>query len=65
MLVLGTSGEVQPAAMMPVIAKDTGAIIVEINPDSTALTQTVSDYLIKGKAGEVMNRIIAELEKIL
>jgi hypothetical protein len=31
----------------------------------TALTATVSDYLIKGKAGEVLNRILAELEKIL
>ena len=65
MLVLGTSAEVQPAAMMPVIAKDTGATIIEINPQSTALTAAVSDYLIKGKAGEVMNRIVAELEKIL
>jgi NAD-dependent deacetylase len=65
MLVLGTSAEVQPAAMMPVIAKDTGATIIEINPQSTALTATVSDYLIKGSAGEVMNRIIAELEQII
>jgi hypothetical protein len=29
------------------------------------LTATVSDYLIKGKAGEVMNRMIAELEQII
>ena len=65
MLVLGTSAEVQPAAMMPVIAKNTGATIIEINPQSTALTAAVSDYLIKGKAGEVMNRIIAELERII
>jgi hypothetical protein len=62
---VGTSAEVQPAAMMPVIAKDTGATIIEINPQSTALTGTVSDYLIKGKAGEVMNHIIEELEKIV
>ena len=65
MLVLGTSAEVQPAAMMPVIAKNAGATIIEINPQSTALTGTVSDYLIKGKAGEVMNRIIAELKKLI
>ena len=65
MLVLGTSAEVHPAAMMPLIAKDSGATIIEINPQSTALTGTVSDYLINGKAGEVMNLIIAELEQIL
>jgi NAD-dependent deacetylase len=43
MLVLGTSAEVQPAAMMPVMAKDSGATIIEINPQSTLLTGTVSD----------------------
>jgi NAD-dependent deacetylase len=62
MLVIGTSAVVQPAAMMPVHAKHTGAKIVEINPDKTPLTLETSDYLIEGKAGDVMNRIILELE---
>jgi NAD-dependent deacetylase len=65
MLVVGTSAVVQPAALMPVIAKETGAKVIEINPESTPLTGAISDYLIQGKAGDVMNRIIAELEKIL
>jgi len=65
MLVVGTSAVVQPAALMPVIAKETGAKVVEINPERTPLTGDISDYLIKGKAGVVMNRIIAELVKIL
>lgn len=65
MLVVGTSAVVQPAALMPVIAKESGAKIVEINPESTPLTAEISSYLIKGKAGDVMNRIIADLEKII
>lgn len=65
MLVVGTSAVVQPAALMPVIAKEAGAKVIEINPERTPLTGDISDYLIKGKAGVVMNRIIAELEKIL
>jgi NAD-dependent deacetylase len=62
MLVVGTSAVVQPAALMPVIAKESGAKVVEINPERTPLTDEISDYLIKGGAGDVMSRIIAELE---
>ena len=64
MLVVGTSAVVQPAAMIPVIDKDNGAKIIEINPERTSLTDEISDYLIMGKAGEVMNRILAAMEKI-
>ena len=64
MLVVGTSAVVQPAAMIPVIAKDNGAKIVEINPERTPLTNEISDYLIMGRAGEVLNGIVAALEKI-
>jgi NAD-dependent deacetylase len=63
MLVVGTSAIVHPAALMPVIAKESGAKVVEINPEKTPLTADISNYLIMGKAGEVMNRIIEEMEK--
>ncbi len=65
MLVVGTSAVVQPAALMPVIAKDSGARVVEINPEKTPLTGEISDYLIMGGAGEVMNRIVEKLEQML
>jgi NAD-dependent deacetylase len=65
MLVIGTSAVVQPAAMMPVIAKESGAKVIEINPERTPLTGDISDYLIRGTAGDVMNRIMADLEKII
>jgi NAD-dependent deacetylase len=64
MLVIGTSAVVQPAAMMPVVAKESGAVIIEINPESTMLTGDISDYLIKGPAGAVMNDILALMEKM-
>lgn len=64
MLVVGTSAVVQPAAMIPVIAKDNGAKIIEINPERTPLTDEISDYLIMGKAGEAMNRIMAAMGNI-
>ena len=65
MLVIGTSAVVQPAALMPVVAKDSGAKVIEINPERTPLTGDISDYLIKGTAGDVMNRIMADLEKMI
>ena len=65
MLVIGTSAVVQPAALMPVVAKDSGAKVIEINPERTPLTGDISDYLIKGTAGDVMNRIIVDLEKMV
>jgi NAD-dependent deacetylase len=65
MLVIGTSAVVQPAAMMPVVAKESGAKVIEINPERTPLTGEISDYLIKGPAGDVMNGIMADLEKML
>ncbi|MGD2271059.1 MAG: NAD-dependent deacylase [Desulfobacterales bacterium] len=63
MLVIGTSAVIQPASWMPVIAKEAGAKVIEINPERTPLTETVSDYIILGKAGEVTNQIIGELEQ--
>jgi NAD-dependent deacetylase len=62
MLVIGASATVQPAALMPGYAKESGAKVVEINPEKTPLTLAISDYLIVGKAGEVMNRILLQLE---
>jgi NAD-dependent deacetylase len=64
MLVVGTSAVVHPAAYVPVMARDAGARIIEINPERTPLTGTISDYLIRGGAGEVMNALVSELERM-
>jgi len=62
MLTIGTSATVQPAAMMPQIAKRSGSIIIEINPEPTPLTDYVSDYFLKGQAGQIMNKLINEMK---
>lgn len=64
MLVIGTSAVIQPAASLPAIAKRAGATVIEINPEPTPITGIVSDYLIEGKAGEVLPRIVEAVEKI-
>lgn len=56
LLIVGTSGVVQPAASMGYIAKDTGAYIVEVNIEATPLTGMVDTSLF-GKAGEILPNI--------
>lgn len=63
MIVIGTSGVVQPAASLPFIAKQSaGAKIIEINPEITPIT-TISDVFLSGKAGEILPQIVKLLEK--
>ncbi|SCY50703.1 SIR2 family NAD-dependent protein deacylase [Desulfoluna spongiiphila] len=57
MLVVGTSAMVQPAAMMPVLAKQNGATVIEINPTPTPLTTGTSDIFLKGNAGPILTRL--------
>jgi len=65
MLVIGTSAVVQPAAFMPVIARQSGAIVIEINSEPTPLTQTTSKFLVQGKAGDTVSRIADEVERMM
>ncbi|MBE7414013.1 MAG: NAD-dependent deacylase [Deltaproteobacteria bacterium] len=57
MLVVGTSGVVQPAASFATRAKDAGAFVIEINPETTPLSGRV-DAVIQGRAGEMLPRLI-------
>jgi NAD-dependent deacetylase len=63
MFIVGTSAVVQPAASLPLAAKQAGGTIIEINPEPTPLTPYV-DYSFRGKAGEVLPAIDEELSKI-
>ncbi len=51
LLVVGTSALVQPAASLPLLAKRSGAFLIEVNPEATPLSTWV-DWPIRGKAGE-------------
>jgi NAD-dependent deacetylase len=53
MLVVGTSGMVEPAASLPRLARGSGAAIVEVNVERTPLTQ-LAEVSIRGQSGEVL-----------
>ncbi len=60
MFVVGTSALVYPAASLPLTALRAGATVVEINPESTPLSSSVS-ISIRGSAGEILPEIAAAL----
>jgi NAD-dependent deacetylase len=60
MLVIGTSGEVQPAASLPGVARRAGALVVEINPDATPISR-LAQIALRGPAGAIMPRIVAAM----
>jgi NAD-dependent deacetylase len=58
LLVVGTSAEVYPAAALPMYAHASGATVVEINPNATALSDR-ADYVLRGPAGAILPALVA------
>lgn len=59
-LSIGTSGLVHPAASLPYYALQTGATLVEINPDETPLTPNAT-YALHGPSGQVLPELLRHL----
>jgi NAD-dependent deacetylase len=80
MLICGTSVVVYPFANLPrmaryhsrrfiagldVVGYTSNVKIIEVNADPTPLTQEgISDYLIQGKTGEILPRMVEEVKKV-
>jgi NAD-dependent deacetylase len=58
MLVVGTSGLVQPIGSLPLVAHQRGAVIVEVNPNPSEITP-VARWHLAGPSGEILPRIVA------
>jgi NAD-dependent deacetylase len=56
-LVVGTSGLVQPAASLPLVARRAGAFVAEINPQATPLSGEV-DLVVTGTAAEILPALL-------
>ena len=60
MLLVGTSGTVNPAARLPLVAKERGATLVEVNPEATSLTSWC-DIVLTGPADAILPQLLDSL----
>lgn len=58
LLVVGTSGVTQPVASLPYLARERGALIIEVNPEATPITPLARVHL-AGPSGVILPRLLA------
>lgn len=59
-LSVGTSAIVQPAAGLIDLARQSGALLVEINPERTSIS-THADFMLQGTAGQLLPALVNAL----
>ncbi len=62
MFVVGTSLAVSPANMLPVYAKQNGAIMVEVNPEETPMSKTM-DLSVRSTSAKVLPELLSIVSK--
>jgi NAD-dependent deacetylase len=62
-LVIGTTGEVYPAAYLPVEAKANGKKIIEINITFSQFTSEITDVFLQGTASQMMTQLNQWIKK--
>ncbi|MFZ5980153.1 MAG: SIR2 family NAD-dependent protein deacylase [Candidatus Zixiibacteriota bacterium] len=60
-LLIGTTGEVMPAAFIPPLAKQNGALIIEMNVEKSNYTDRITDIFLQAKATEAMTVLLKAL----
>lgn len=60
LIVAGTSAVVQPSASFPIMARERGATVLEVNMEPTPISSLVNASLF-GKAGELLPQLVASL----
>jgi len=58
---VGTSAVVHPAASLPLVAKRSGAFVVEVNLEPTEISHLVDETLL-GKSGEILPYLVKSLK---
>lgn len=61
-VVAGTSGIVQPAASLPLLALERGTPLIEVNPEETGISE-VMDYCLRGASGELLPALAAAVDQ--
>jgi NAD-dependent deacetylase len=64
LLIIGTSAVVSPFNILPRVAKQGGAKIVEINLERTILTDHITDIFLQGKASERVSEVVSAVKQL-
>ncbi|EMY79048.1 transcriptional regulator, Sir2 family [Leptospira weilii serovar Ranarum str. ICFT] len=64
LLIIGTSGAVSMPVYLAEIAQESGALLIEINPEKSSFSSSV-DLFLKGKSGEILPELVNEIIQIL
>jgi len=60
-ILIGTTGEIMPASLIPYEAKKNNKKIIEINIEPSNYTYSITDIFLKGKATEVMPALLDKM----
>ena len=63
MLIVGTSAVVYPAASFPLVVKQRGGTLIEVNPMRSELT-SLCDISIRAPSGEALPKLVSALRKL-
>ena len=63
MIVVGTSAIVYPAASLPLIVKDRGGVMIEVNPLESEMSE-ICDVVVRASSGEAMPALVETLKKL-
>lgn len=62
MVIVGTAGQVMPACSLPLAAKEHGCKIIEVNPQKSAYTDTITDLYFPQQATEFFAALAQEMK---
>ncbi len=61
MLVIGSTGEIMPASMLPSMAGEKGATIIEVNVEPSNFSNSITDLFLQGKAAGILKELAQNL----
>jgi len=64
LLIIGTSAVVSPFNILPRLARQTGAKIIELNLERTVLTDSTTDIFLQGKATERVSQVVSAVKEL-
>src|SRR5206468_2216938 len=63
LLVVGTSGQVYPVANLPFIARESGAAVIDVNPDPSPISR-IAHVFLQGPSGVILPAVLEVIQSL-